>query len=150
MQNKFNVRFTEEIKETPPPKPLNTRFKFRFWCVSEKRFVGNPEISKNGNVSCMDGISGSDDCSHDIIISQWTGMKDENGKDVYEGDVVKCDNGDLCAVIWDSEYGYWKVDYPIKDNGFDYDALSMNGGFCDENGTAKVVGNIYENPDLLK
>ena len=75
-------------------------------------------------------------------IGQYTGVNDKNGKEIYEGDVVKFGNT-LYEVIFDVHMFNLKdfycscLDYPT-------DAFS-EGGWCFE-----VVGNIYENPELLK
>jgi uncharacterized phage protein (TIGR01671 family) len=75
-------------------------------------------------------------------IGQFTGFKDDDGKDVYEGDVVVERDFSFVSkphvVKYDASYGAFK--FFGSDNGF---LLSLD--FLD----MKVIGNIHDNPNLL-
>jgi len=75
----------------------------------------------------------------DIKLMQYTGSKDKNGKEIYEGDIVK-------GMGWDDEYHYGEIK-EINELGYYPDCWlgNMPGSECWE-----VIGNIYENPELLK
>lgn len=128
---------------------MNNRLKFRVWSVNDRRFIksiyhdhadcyifinamyGNPVIlSKYGDEVELD--------EKDYVIQQYTGLKDKNGNEIFEGDVIRGmhDFGPAgfhsvtCSVRWNNEVGYQ----------WNYWDLS----------TIEVIGNIFENPELKK
>jgi uncharacterized phage protein (TIGR01671 family) len=81
--------------------------------------------------------------SGNVIIQQYTGLLDKNGKEIYEGDIVKLFN--------DSDELY-EVVYNCFDNdilGFLLESYGGRGDWFDSR-KREVIGNIYENSELLK
>ena len=92
-----------------------------------------------------------------IELMQFTGLHDENGKEIYEGDIVKFKHRDK-TIMAPVKYGEWQEskcdEYDCPHYGYyiDYkwDNYCENTGFDLYEKIVEVVGNIYENPELLK
>ncbi|NTU74473.1 hypothetical protein HGB07_10205 [Candidatus Roizmanbacteria bacterium] len=82
----------------------------------------------------------------DIDLMQYTGLKDKNGKEIYEGDIVTTKFGRVCKVEWFESPSMlcWDL-VPIA--MFENPTPSKFDLWDSDN--VEVIGNIYENPELL-
>jgi hypothetical protein len=87
---------------------------------------------------------------HAVVLMQYTGLKDKNGKEIYEGDVVMSPSG-VREVAWNQLHLSWG----LWTNGGQHE--NMLADWINDDGTApkewedkslEVIGNIYENPEL--
>ena len=86
----------------------------------------------------------------DIELMQFTGLKDKNGKEVFEGDFIKDSEDFIAQVIYDEKYVGFGLDYQpafkdIKGLTVTFDELKN-----EYQNTFEVIGNIWEDGELLK
>lgn len=71
-------------------------------------------------------------------VGQFTGLHDADGKEIYEGDILReGETGNTLQVV------YYAPEFCFEDNVYGYRFLNHPENF-------KVIGNIYDNPELLK
>lgn len=125
------------------------RLKFRAWDKENKRYDNNHHIviALNGDI-----INQQDGSGNDVyIIEQFTGLKDKNGKKIYEGDI--CDPVQNYVV----EFGKDSVRFPVMPVEYHYgrfiliDKENEQTFPLNEFTTSKIIiGNIHENQDLTE
>lgn len=123
---------------------MNDRFKFRVWDKGLNRYLGKdkyepaPLVMCNGNIAYLD-----DNAMRNYIVQQCTGLKDKNGTLIYENDFIKNYDYRFYKVIWQDDAACFLVEN-IKTGckqGI-YSLISLSNDL-------EVIGNIYENKELL-
>lgn len=121
------------------------KIKFRAWDKENKKMFIPEGISNSGWVSTS--FSNDDWWNPETFeLMQYTGLKDKNGKEIYEGDIVRCGTSkeaEDAEIVFKEQSFLCKYlpeapseDEQIYDHMEDYEYY-------------EIIGNIYENPDMI-
>ncbi len=123
----------------------NREIKFRAWNVRSKKMIDVNKIiwDVEGGVYVLD-----DNPYSETILMQFTGLKDKNGKEIYEGDVMEC------IDLPDIFKGTIVIEQPklYQDGQTVYYGYQFYGsyGAIFKSNEWEIIGNIYEHPELIK
>lgn len=133
---------------------MNREIKFRAWLKDEKRML-NDISSIKLDIKCIyydnnDLFSYERKSFDEIELMQYTGLKDKNGVKIFEGDIVN-----ICGFINREvvEYDNYYVGYVLKrydNNGKVIYVTPLTEYSSIVAPKLEVIGNIYENPELLE
>ena len=128
----------------------SSQIKFRAWDNNEEWMVDDMLLSFDGEILTDDvqphdtpykEIELADEGRYELM--QYTGMKDVKGVEIYEGD-----------ILFHPLQGRRRVYYPYSERVASYGLLDIDSGFGstlqDSHAVWEVIGNIYENKDLLE
>lgn len=132
-------------------------YKFRAWCKNKNTMIENyvTGVDSYGELNVAHFHSSAYNASSvpNLVLMQYTGLNDKNGKEVYEGDVVK-------VYINSSSDDYLRLEANYLDNNKwrnedAYILLKISipetyyEEWCDNGEKIEIIGNIYEHPELL-
>ena len=127
--------------------------KYRAWDSANKEmFKDTFAITENGQVVVVEqeSVASSPDYVfvYHLVIMQSTGLKDKNGKEIFEGDILACKTDDEVInlnVFWDEEHALFMFESKKYNEQEPLAELVENNTYPFE-----IIGNIYENPELLE
>lgn len=129
---------------------MNREIKFRAFSKKDNKMYFGRDVELYGSpITGRVLLSRSQERPHneydtDVELMQYTGLKDKNGTEIYDGDIFKV-NGKTYFVEWNEDLCRF-----ILTTGRGYNTINCMDLTCDTIYYEKVIGNIYENPELIK
>jgi len=127
------------------------KIKFRCWDKVKKEMIPTEDLELSWLPNECILVMGDDrvDVNEEdtFNLMQFTGLKSKSGIEIYEGDIIESPEGWRGVVIFE------KGDYCIDWTEFQETEYEWVGTSCttlESKGEIKVIGNLYENPELLK
>ena len=110
--------------------------KFRVWNGWLNKFENDFETRRQGNkLTFWVDDNENDECVQLGDIQQFTGLKDKNGKEIYEGDIIE-------QIFYGDEIS--KIMLVVED------IRNLESIRCGSSKENKIIGNIYENPEFVE
>ena len=148
---------------------MNDRFKFRVWNNIAKKFVSEFVISESGIICVLEqGTSTVINDNPNYLCMQCTGLKDSNGRLIYEGDIVEVQyiggqiplfkneyvnepESERFQIYWNENWCSWSGKNDNYRGLCDIHSLDISKFLINtDNKIYEVIGNICENDELLK
>lgn len=133
---------------------MNRPIKFRLWNKVENKMFLPEEWSRYINISMLGNAYNwfLGDSPNNYVVQQFTGLLDKDGREIYEGDICSYIAGRLsfyksqkdCVISFKDEPSFYGLFISSEKGRFSW---SLTREFTKSN--LKVIGNIFETPELL-
>ncbi|KRM63826.1 hypothetical protein FC74_GL002271 [Lacticaseibacillus paracasei subsp. paracasei ATCC 25302 = DSM 5622 = JCM 8130] len=112
-------------------------------------YSDGPDFSNDSEV-----LMGEKPDLNDAVLMEYTGLHDKNGREIYDSDILKVTGEDgesyVATVKWFGDEDYPAFDLEGIPAAWNYDANALATIFQSGVETCEVIGNIFENPELLE
>lgn len=138
---------------------MSRTIKFRAWNKREQKMVYAEEMKNSKSLWAVgfhglpiavdnDSFKGGEiigwNIDHYLELMQSTGLKDSKGREIYEGDILKLVDATAKVVFWERPPAFG-LDYSHNE-----DEWCEDWNITDDSERMEIIGNIYENHDLLQ
>jgi uncharacterized phage protein (TIGR01671 family) len=126
---------------------MNREIKFRFW--TPDKIMIQDHTGWREDIGINEALNASKQYGYKIM--QITGLKDKNGVDVYESDILQDDNGVKYVIKWIEQLASFYLSIPNTNRGKEVISCAASKVANEPMRLFKieVIGNIYEHPNLL-
>lgn len=143
---------------------MSKSYKFRAWDKVDKKWLFGYEYPNIGGFSLIGEVVLMGELSSiplnklidDVEITESTGLKDKNNIEIYDQDILKCDNGLICLVFWDETK--WSIKYRpftkfekrmCRDDEEGLSIMVKGADSFSKLRNTEKIGTYFETPELL-